>query len=68
MITNTATLVDLVELDMFDFDIFLGIDWVHACFAYINYRIMVVKPQFPNELILEWKWRNSMTRFKSFLA
>ena len=26
MITNTATLVDLVELDMFDFDIILGID------------------------------------------
>ena len=40
---NRVTLVDLIELDMLDFDIMLGMDWFHACFAYIDCRTRVVK-------------------------
>ena len=36
MLPNKVTLVDLVELDMFDLDIILGMDWLHACFASID--------------------------------
>ena len=53
LLSNRATLVDLVELDMLDFDVILGMDWLHAWFALIDCRTRVVKFQFPNEPILE---------------
>ena len=45
---NRVTLVDLVELDMLDFDVVLGVDCQHDCFASIYCRTRVVKFQFPN--------------------
>lgn len=46
---------DLVELDMVDFDIILGMDWLHAYYASIDCRTRMVKFQFPNEPVLEWE-------------
>ena len=40
---------------MLDFDIILGMDWLHACFASIGCRTWVVKFQFPNEPVMGWK-------------
>ena len=37
---------DLVELDKFDFDIILGMDWLDACFDSIDCRTRVAKFQF----------------------
>ncbi|MGP4950540.1 hypothetical protein [Bacillus sp. MHSD17] len=47
--------VDRVELDMLDFDFLLGMDWLHACFASIDCTTKVVRFNFPNEPIVEWK-------------
>ena len=50
---NKSTMPDLVELDMVDFDVILGMDWLHACYASVNYRTRVIKFQFPNDLVIE---------------
>lgn len=35
---NRVTLVDLIVLDMIDFDVILGMDWLHAFFDSIDCR------------------------------
>ena len=61
---NRVTLVDLIELDMLDFDIIFVMDKLHACFASIYCRIRVVKFQFPSEPIIVWKGGNPNRRGK----
>ncbi|KAH0669343.1 hypothetical protein KY285_023504 [Solanum tuberosum] len=58
-INHKSTMADLIELGMVDFDVILGMDWLHACYASVDCRTRVVKFQFPNETDLEWK--NSST-------
>ena len=48
------TMTDLIELDMLDFNVILGIDWIHVCCASTNCRNQVVK-FLPNEPVLEWR-------------
>ena len=55
MLPNRVTIADLVEFDMFDFYIILGMHLLHDFFASIGCRTRVVNFQFPNEPILEWK-------------
>ncbi|WMV07143.1 hypothetical protein MTR67_000528 [Solanum verrucosum] len=38
-----------------DFNVILGNDWLHSCYVSNDCRTRVVKFQFPNEPILEWK-------------
>ena len=49
MFPNRVTNVELVEHDMFDFDVISGMNWLHACFASIDCRTRVVKINFPND-------------------
>ena len=52
MFPNRVSYAELVELDMLDFDVILGMDWLHDCFASIDCRTRVVKFNFPNETIV----------------
>ncbi|WMV50564.1 hypothetical protein MTR67_043949, partial [Solanum verrucosum] len=36
-----GTHVDLVELDMLELDVILGMDWLHSCYASIDFRTRV---------------------------
>ena len=51
MLPNRVTHVELVELDIFDFDAILDMHRLHACVATIDCRTNVVKVNFPNELV-----------------
>ena len=43
----------LIDLDMVDFDVTLGMDWIYASYATIDCRTRVVIFQFPNDPELE---------------
>ncbi|WMV45742.1 hypothetical protein MTR67_039127, partial [Solanum verrucosum] len=64
-----VTSADLIELEMVDFDIILGMDWLHSCYASVDCRTRIVHFKFPDEPILKWKGGSSvpMGRFISYL-
>ena len=45
---------DLIELDIIDFDVLLGVDWLYARYTSINCKTRVVNFQIPNEPDIEW--------------
>ena len=51
MLSNRFSYVELVDLYILDFDIILGMDWLHACFASMYCRTKEVKFKFPNKLV-----------------
>ena len=54
---------------MVEFDVILGMDWLHSCYASVDCRTRIVYFQFPDKPILELK-RSSlapMDRFISYL-
>ena len=53
-IHHKSTMTDLIELKMVDFDVILGMEWIHSSYASIYCRTQVVKFQSPNELVIEW--------------
>ena len=40
---------------MVDFDVIRGMRWLHLCYTTIDFRTRIVRFQFPDEPILEWK-------------
>ena len=48
-------MADLVKLDILDFDVVLGLHRFHACYASFDCTTVLIKFQFPNEQVLEWK-------------
>ena len=62
MFPYIVTSVELIEHDVFYFDVILGMDWLNACFASIDYRTRVVRFNFQNKTFLEWKGVNSLPR------
>ncbi|XP_075108850.1 uncharacterized protein LOC142180697 [Nicotiana tabacum] len=43
------TLVDLIVLDIIDFDMLMGMDWLSFCYAIVNCHAKIVKFEIPNE-------------------
>ncbi|KAH0725447.1 hypothetical protein KY284_001312 [Solanum tuberosum] len=68
-VSQKFTSTDLVELEMVDFDIILGMDWLHSCYTSVDCRIRIARFQFPDEPIFEWKGSSlaPMGRFISYL-
>ncbi|XP_075088375.1 uncharacterized protein LOC142170377 [Nicotiana tabacum] len=46
---------DLVELEMVDFDVIMGMDWLESCYATVGCRTKILSFEFPGEPVLEWK-------------
>lgn len=53
---------DLIELEIFDFDVILGMDWLHASYASIDCRTRKVRFQLLEEPVLEWKGSDSVIK------
>ncbi|XP_060212112.1 uncharacterized protein LOC132639695 [Lycium barbarum] len=51
---HKLTIADLHELEMVDFDVIMGMDWLYSCYASVCCRTKAVKFKFPNEPALVW--------------
>ncbi|XP_070051770.1 uncharacterized protein [Nicotiana tomentosiformis] len=54
---------------MVDFDVIMGMDWLSSCYAMLDCRAKIVRFQFPNEEVLEWKGSSAslVGKFISYL-
>lgn len=68
-IYGRETLMDLTELDMLDFDVILGMDWLHSCYVPFDCKTQKVNFQFSNEPVIEWEGSSLVpkVRFISYL-
>ena len=53
VICDRQTKADLIELEMLDFDVIMGMDWLASCYANVDCRLKVVRFQFSREPVLE---------------
>ncbi|XP_070008646.1 uncharacterized protein [Nicotiana sylvestris] len=69
VVYGRSTVADLIELDMVEFDIIMGMDWLASCHANVDCKAKIVRFQFPGEPVLEWKVNtaSSRGRFISYL-
>ncbi|XP_069151096.1 uncharacterized protein [Solanum lycopersicum] len=58
VVSGRAMCANLIELPMHDFDIILGMDWLHSHYACLDCRSRVVRFRFPNEEELVWDGYN----------
>jgi len=54
---------------MVDFDVIMGMDWLSSCYAVLDCHAKIVRFQFPNEEVLEWKGSSAslVGKFISYL-
>ncbi|XP_070015155.1 uncharacterized protein [Nicotiana sylvestris] len=55
IVCGRATTADLIDLEMVNFDVIMGMDWLYSCFAKLDCRTRVMRLEFPNEPVIEWK-------------
>ena len=56
------TLIDLIELDMINLNSIFGIDWLHLCYASLDFITHKVIFKFPNELVILWEEGSSVPK------
>lgn len=61
-IIDRLTSVDLAELEMVDFDVIMGMDWLETCHANVEYRTKIVRFHFPGKEVREWKGNITMPK------
>ncbi|CAN4090613.1 unnamed protein product [Withania somnifera] len=54
-ICGRDTLAGPIELEMVEFDVIMGMDWLGSCYATVDCQTKRVCFHFPNEAILEWE-------------
>ena len=57
MLPSRVNHLELVELYMVYFDIIFWMNWLHDFFASIECRTRIVKFNFSNKFVLEWRKR-----------
>ncbi|XP_070040803.1 uncharacterized protein [Nicotiana tomentosiformis] len=69
VVHSRSTVADLIELDMVEFDVILGMDWLASYYANVDCRSKMVGFQFPGEPVLERKGNTTSLRgrFISYL-
>ncbi|XP_069155776.1 uncharacterized protein [Solanum lycopersicum] len=58
VVSGKAMCANLIKLPMRDFDIILGMDWLHSYYACLECRSRVVRFRFPNGEELVWEGYN----------
>ncbi|XP_069152666.1 uncharacterized protein [Solanum lycopersicum] len=58
VVSGRVMCANLIELPMHDFDIILGMDWLHSHYACLDCRSRVVRFRFPNKEKLVWEGYN----------
>ena len=52
-VSQKITSANLVELEMVDVNVILGMDWLYSCYASVDCRSRIIRFQFREEPILE---------------
>jgi len=55
--------INMLKINMLDFDIILGMDCLYACYASIDCRIQLVTFKVSNEPIMTWEGGILLLRF-----
>ncbi|XP_060190366.1 uncharacterized protein LOC132619489 [Lycium barbarum] len=64
IISDRCTKTDLMELDMLEFDVIMGMDCLASCYANVDCQQKVVRFQFPGEPVIEWSGSTTSPRGK----
>ena len=59
MFPNRFSYIELVQLDIIDFDVILGMNCLHATFDFVYCSMSVMKFNVPNDPIVERKGKKS---------
>ncbi|XP_070005010.1 uncharacterized protein [Nicotiana sylvestris] len=63
-VCGRQTSADLVDLEMLDFDAIMGMDWLAACYATVDFRAKTARFHFSGERVLEWVGNTAIPRGK----
>ncbi|XP_070029560.1 uncharacterized protein [Nicotiana sylvestris] len=62
IICTHQTSANLFELEMVDFDVIMGMDWLASCYANVDCRMKMVRFQLLGEPVIKWKGNIAMPK------